>query len=1242
MLLMLLWGSPSVWAANYVFSGWGSNYPPCTGSWVTSGSTFTCTGAITLAAGDTMTVSEAWYEFLGDITLQANAGFTLNNNVIGSANKSISLVTTYGDISATGSNTIYGDITSSSGNVTLSNTTVDGSISTGGQASLTNSTVNGNVIARNGITATNTSIGGVVTATNGSISLSGGEVGGLVSSNCCTVTTNNTDLYGGAQSLSSGIFITGGTIQGDFYSTNNYSEFNDVTMLSGTITGSSSLVINNSSLGTASDPVTVSTVSGAITLTDTTAYGDFTAPVYSTVYAYGTTVVIGTCTPGSTPASACQGSSALTCLTDTFTGSLGSDWVSSTFSGSFTPTVSSGRLLLTQDVTYQSTATTLQRWFPAEDNLVVIEFDHYAWSSRSGDGADGITVVFSDATVTPQAGSFGGSLGYAQRDNGDNGFAGGWIGIALDEYGNFSNPTEGRIGGTGFKANSVSVRGSGENQTGYRFITGTQSLSPTIDWRNTNTARPGYRYRITIDARTGTAAYVKVERSTNGGSSYSTLINSTNVAAATGQAAIPENLWLSLTGSTGASSNNHAIDNLQVCAKTINPVGPLVHHFEMEYASNALTCSPQAVLIRACKNASCSQLYTDDVSVTLSPSGWEGGNTLTISGGSSTFNLWHTTAGTVNLAVTSSSPVRQAYTTNTCAIDGGSLSSGCSLTFADSGFIVDVPDIVASQGTTTATIAAVKKDDATQACVPAFASVNRSVNVWTDYITPGSSGRVASLTAAVNGTSVATAEAGATPVTLSFDANGSATFSLNYADAGRLQLNALLSGSGDDAGLSMSGSAQFNSVPAGFCVQTGGECSAADSTCPAFTSAGSAFSLSVQAMGWQSNGDTDFCSGNTPTPSFALSGMALTLEKVSPAGGVNGVLSPATYDHVAAVNNLNAVSVTQSEVGVFRFRVTPGSSYLGTALSSAVSQPTGRFIPHHYAASVTSAGELAPYCSATSAFAYSGQPLNWLTAPRVQIQALNASGNITQNFTESGFLNLQASGVTLTAPTTDDTATGTDALALPVSATQNTGSLSVASAGVVNYDVNSLDTTTYSKTASAEIAPFNPDLTFQLSSVSDSDGVGLNSAVSFNPLAAFDIRYGRLWLDNAYGPETLNLSLNLRTEYFNGTRFIVNSDDACWSYAAADVTLGTSGLTTVAGNDGTLVAGTGEAAILLTAPVDVAGTPDTGETQVMYSAPGWLQYDYDEDGTDDNPSATATFGVYRGHDRIIYWREVYQ
>ena len=114
---------------------------------------------------------------------------------------------------------------------------------------------------------------------------------------------------------------------------------------------------------------------------------------------------------------------------------LADSWVAARSSGSFTPAIINGRLRMTQAVSNQSTSVTFQRLYPAANNLVVVEFDYRAYG---GSGADGMALVLSDATVTPQPGAFGGPLGYGFKP-GIPGFAGGWLGFGLDEFGNFSN-----------------------------------------------------------------------------------------------------------------------------------------------------------------------------------------------------------------------------------------------------------------------------------------------------------------------------------------------------------------------------------------------------------------------------------------------------------------------------------------------------------------------------------------------------------------------------------------------------------------------------------------------------------------------------------------------------------------------------------------------------------------------------------------------------------------------------------
>lgn len=258
---------------------------------------------------------------------------------------------------------------------------------------------------------------------------------------------------------------------------------------------------------------------------------------------------------------------------------FGQDWITSISdsTGILPSIVNANYLRLTNNTGNNAKAATVPSAFPAAGNYISVEFNHYAYN---GSGADGIAVTLSDYNVPAVPGAYGGSLGYAQQ-TAINGFAGGWIGVALDEYGNYQNPTEGRLGGPGFRVDSVGVRGSGSGTTGYRWLQGTAAnLSPGIDVTGT-TRGPGHRYQIVVDARNAGAAtpqtFVTVNRDTSGtGGSYAALIPSFDAFARAvtlgfTQAPVPANWQISFTGSTGGSTNIHEIGALRICAQTIVP-----------------------------------------------------------------------------------------------------------------------------------------------------------------------------------------------------------------------------------------------------------------------------------------------------------------------------------------------------------------------------------------------------------------------------------------------------------------------------------------------------------------------------------------------------------------------------------------------------------------------------------------------------------------------------------------------
>lgn len=1388
----------------------------CSGNWNrTGGSTFTCDGDLSTASGDVLTVSSA-------TTITVNARrITLTGTTVGATDRAINLRAT-----------------------------------------------------SNPITATNSTVIGTLTATSGSISLTGGSVSGLVLSNCCAITTNGTNLLGGANSDRDRLSITGGTLQGDFYAGNNPATFTGVNMLSGTVSGASTVTFNDSTLGSPTSYVDVTSANGPVTLNNSSAYGNFTAPGYSTIAVNSPSTVTGTCSPGSTPANACrpapvlywamdesqwtgaagevldstpnglsgaasngattartapalptvdtlgtcgygvfnttssqylqradnnlldlQGSftigvwvkprslpssglmsilskdenyefhlnpdgtvnwwwqttgpgatrqfdstqalsvgqwshvlirytpgnqriyingnlagqasfsgtpvvngdplqlgadqglagrnfngeldelriysSALSdaqitalvaerhpcglnlqCFSDNFNdGSLGDDWaVASRGATAFTPTVSAQRMRLTSNQGNVSTSSTLQRLFPAAGNYIQVQFKYYAYN---GSGADGVAVVLSDASVTPQPGAFGGPLGYGTRGDAANpGFAGGWLGVGIDEFGNFS--TEGGPGGPGQRPDSVAIRGSGGSNytSGYRYIAGTAAgLSPGVDSASSASAAPGHTYRITLDGRFTSQARVTVERDTGSGFVVLPNLNAVNVlAAANQQAALPSDFYLSLTGSTGGSTNIHELDDLQVCATDINPIGQQIDHFEFTYSGTALTCSPQPVTIRACLNSSCSSLYTNPVSVTLSPVNYwtatapatVSGNEISFSGGTAQAQLRIPTAGTVTLDDLGSVPATKPNSQPVCS------TAGCQITYADSGLLLQVPNMLAAKPTA-ATLSAVRKADNALQCVPAFAKVTRSVSFTSDYLNPSNGSKPV----VINGTDV-----GDTPVSinLSFDATGTAPLTVRYDDAGQMKLTARYEGgAGIDDGLVLEQrtvDGVFVSKPYGLCLSTASTCTSADANCAVFPGgirAGDAFPLTVRAVGWESDGEAltaqALCSVNITTPNFSLAGIKLESAIQAPAGGESGSVAPERYDHVLGMQT--EVDVALSEVGVFTLNATPEGSYFGETVGGGSRDLVGRFIPAYLSAE--GSASLTPSCG--SAFSYQGQPMGFASnrQPTLTITAKNRSGVVTRNYDRGAFWRLGDPAVGAYA-----SITGIATLDARL-ASDGTATLAVAEAD--NGDGKRIFSWTGERLLykqallpSVDDYPFEAKVEqrFLAASLTDVDGAchGTGGACqdyvyAFSDQPGSEVRLGRLRIGNAHGSELQSLSLPLVLESWQdvaGGSFQVEAEDICTN-------LGTPALDMFTGNlalgetTPTLVGlSAGGGSVSLSAP----GAGNDGSVQVSFPAsPSWLKYPWDG-ANRELARGLASFGIYQGAAPLIFRRELYR
>ncbi|WP_429146590.1 DUF6701 domain-containing protein [Aeromonas veronii] len=958
----------------------------------------------------------------------------------------------------------------------------------------------------------------------------------------------------------------------------------------------------------------------------------------------------------------------LTCFNDDFSRTgLGDNWVVSQRNNSELPSIQSGRLRMTRNIGNQATSATYQRLFPAASNLVEVTFRYYAWSPQTGTGGDGLAVILSDATVTPQPGSFGGALGYAQRDNGTPGFAGGWLGVGLDEYGNFSNPNEGKVGGPGARAQAIAIRGGVGSS--YRYLAGTTAnISPRVDVRGTSSAQPGHLYRLRIDSRVAGRSMVSLDRNT--GSGFSTLVAPFDAMATAGQEQVPADFLLSLTGSTGGANNNHELDDIQICALRSNPIGVQIDHFQLEHSGQPLTCNPETVTVKACADAACTTLITDPVTATLSltptsaSNGWIGGNTVTFSGGSTKVQLRNNTPTAVTIGVSGSTPTTKPFSSTLCKAGAGTPSTAaCTLNFADSGFFFDVPDTYSNQPQTV-TIKAIKKSDVTKLCVPGFASQTKSVKFWSSYISP--TGNPYNSQMSVNSSAIGASQGAATPLSLAFNDQGQSTITVNYPDAGKVQLDASYDGTGSEAGLVMLGADQFVARPVGLCITPPqGVCAAGDSSCPVFKKAGETFQVDIKAMAWESANDGDICAGNLTTPNFSLPNIALGSTLVAPNPGTNATLGTTTYNHVAAANSLNSVSQTVSEVGVFRMTATPpaakspegstiSTGYFGYTIPPASSMPVGRFVPWDYS---LSNGFITPACNA---FTYMSQPF----ASGFVLTARNLQKGTTENY-QGAF----AKGVAeMVAANALDGVARDKRITLSPSLSWASGIASVNQQSPLGLN------TRFDRAASPE-APF-ATLSFGLK-VDDKDGgntllanSNMNTAVAGTCsgsgcnavlLGTQKLLYGRLQAGTAAGLASAPLAIPLQMQYYEGGNWLQNKEDKCtqlslanqgftflnsshtFDAATRELNLGAGrkiklGLGSSAPGGDAALAKEGEILFHFAKPDISVRIPYKVELAKQPSQPLWLSDP--TSANDGNLQGEAIFGSSRGNDRIIYRREV--
>jgi MSHA biogenesis protein MshQ len=397
------------------------------------------------------------------------------------------------------------------------------------------------------------------------------------------------------------------------------------------------------------------------------------------------------------------------------------------------------------------------------------------------------------------------------------------------------------------------------------------------------------------------------------------------------------------------------------------------------------------------------------------------------------------------------------------------------------------------------------------------------------------------------------------------------------------------------------------------------------------------------------------CAGAACTSSFGT----LTLASTFTAGQLSNDV--ASYDNVGSFA-LQLVDSTYASVDAYD---TVGDCNANGSYVCTANINVGRFVPDNFAIALNTPA----FGSGCGSFTYLGQKFNYATAPVITLTARNFAGGTTTLYNTLGsWFRITSASLTGKAYTT---AAGT----LDTSGAPGTDPV-IAAAGSGTGTLTFSSGTGFFFPRTTPVAPFDAEISLAVN-VIDADGVSYASnparfgqASAGNGIAFSSgkpMRFGRLVIRNANGTQLLPLPVRVEAQYWSGAptnAFITNTLDNCTSIASANVAMGnyTANLSgsptceTAISGGGAL--GMGRRILLLAAPgssndgsvnltVNLGAAASGSTCTTQGGAPGsattanlpHLQGNWTGGAYDVNPSARATFGVYRGAEEIIFVRE---
>jgi MSHA biogenesis protein MshQ len=666
-------------------------------------------------------------------------------------------------------------------------------------------------------------------------------------------------------------------------------------------------------------------------------------------------------------------------------------------------------------------------------------------------------------------------------------------------------------------------------------------------------------------------------------------------------------------------------------------------HYLIAYEPTGSVCAPSTVTITACANAACSATYGGGANVTLAPTGQA--VAIPASGVASAAVTW-TQAGTNTLGVTGAP---------TACIRNGDTAPGadCKVTVASSAYTMTTngaafyAEATAPHTTPTLTLAAVRYDARSNACVPLFNNTTRNVNFKCYYANPtGGTVPVRLNGKALNDGTVPTCDNTGLTLPLSFDANGKTTLPMQYADAGAVTVEATDNGSGSPGKASVT--ATF--VPAKFKIALPG----------APYVAGQPFATTVTAQN-DGGGTTGNFGKEAPAQTVKLSAAACR------PNNNNGLLATTP----TLKNGVVTFQTQWSEVGNIDLVASlDGGNYLGSGMAPGASSTNvatsgctgaaGPFNPAYFTFGIDPAWKrTAAIAGGTTPQYYSGEP-----AIKLTVTARNLQHGVTQNYAgtiahDVAFTAIDPAGGALTG------AAGKFSRSTGYPATDLTGTVQVRAD---DFGANNAPAGTATWTGSFTFAdpktaqtPLRVRATEVSSLPYPASSAAIPATVTTGVEPTLLIRSGRVRMPNRFGGTAMPLKIPVSLEYYTGQTWVLNAEDSTTIIPPGAVSVGTgmgtiaTGLTGFANGTATLTltpsagAKRGSVPFALNLGKDSANTSCYADKPAMTASTGAVvpflrsaDSSCAAAGAVD-PSAMATFGVYAPETkRIIHMREVFR